>query len=126
MGGWEWLMDRAVPRIALVGLGNWGKNYLRNLASLGALAAVCDKNEAALANAQRDFPQVQTCTSVDELAALETVDAAVVAVPTPFHHGVAKTLLSAGKHCRWKNRCATALLAPSSYASWRRRSTSRS
>jgi predicted dehydrogenase len=92
-------MDTPTPRIGLVGLGNWGKNYLRNLAGLGALYAACDMHDKALAQAQRDFPQLQTCHSVDELCALDGLDAAVVAVPTPYHHAVAKALLLAGKHC---------------------------
>jgi predicted dehydrogenase len=89
----------ATPRIGLVGLGNWGKNYLRNLQALGALHAVCDMNDKLLAGAQRDFPHVAACSSVEELCALDTLDGAVVAVPTPYHHATAKALLSAGKHC---------------------------
>ena len=86
-------------RLGLVGVGNWGRNYLRNLASLGVLHAVCDMNEKSLAQAQRDFPQAVACRSVEELAALPELDGAVVAVPTPFHYETARTLLNAGKHC---------------------------
>jgi predicted dehydrogenase len=92
-------MDQPSPRVALVGLGNWGRNYLRNLASLGSLAAVCDMNPKSLEAAGRDFPQAKQFTSVDELCASADIDGAVIAVPTPHHHSVAKALLSAGKHC---------------------------
>ena len=30
------------PRIAVVGIGYWGKNLVRNFHELGALAALCD------------------------------------------------------------------------------------
>lgn len=89
----------AAPRTGLLGLGNWGKNYLRNLHALCALDAVCDSNPQALATARRDYPQLRTCSSVEELASLDGLDAAVVALPTPYHFTAAKTLLSAGKHC---------------------------
>lgn len=89
----------AVPRIGLLGLGTWGKNYLRNLASLGALHAVCDANASALAAAQRDYPQAQVCAGIDELLALDSLDAVVVALPTPQHHAAAKRAIEAGKHC---------------------------
>jgi predicted dehydrogenase len=92
-------MDQPSPRIALVGLGNWGRNYLRNLASLGSLAGVCDMNPKSLEAAARDFPQAQTFSSVEALAAADDIDGAVVAVPTPHHYSVAKALLAAGKHC---------------------------
>jgi predicted dehydrogenase len=89
----------AVPRIGLLGLGTWGRNYLRNLASLGALNAVCDANETAVAAASRDYPQARVCRSVDELLGLDDLDAVVVALPTPQHHAAAKQVLEAGKHC---------------------------
>jgi predicted dehydrogenase len=92
-------MAEAKARIGLVGAGAWGKNYVRNLAALGALHAVCDQNEQALAWVKAQFPQVHTCQMLDELLALEQLDAAVVATPTPEHYPTAKRLLEAGKHC---------------------------
>ena len=35
----------AVPRVAVIGSGYWGKNLVRNFNQLGALAAVCDVTE---------------------------------------------------------------------------------
>jgi predicted dehydrogenase len=86
-------------RIGLVGAGVWGKNYLRNLAALGVLHAVCDQSESALAWVRSQFPQVRTLTVVEELAGLAELDGVVVATPTPQHYPVAKLMLEAGKHC---------------------------
>ena len=33
-------------RIAVIGVGYWGKNLVRNFYELGALAALCDSNES--------------------------------------------------------------------------------
>ena len=36
------------PRIALVGLGNWGKNIARNIYALNVLNAICDNSDVNL------------------------------------------------------------------------------
>jgi predicted dehydrogenase len=92
-------MDAVKPlRIGLVGTGAWGRNYLRNLAGLGALAAVCDTDERRLAEVRASFPSVAVCSSVAELLA-QNLNGAVVATHTPQHYPVAKELLAAGLHC---------------------------
>lgn len=85
--------------VGLIGAGTWGKNYVRNLSALGVLHAVCDQNEQALAWVKSQAPQVHVCRTVDELLALEPLNAAVIATHTPEHFPVAKRLLEAGKHC---------------------------
>ena len=34
--------DQPTARIAVVGMGYWGKNLVRNFSELGSLAAICD------------------------------------------------------------------------------------
>jgi len=34
-----------VPSVAVIGIGYWGKNLVRNFHTLGVLKLVCDKNE---------------------------------------------------------------------------------
>lgn len=92
-------MTEQATRIGLVGCGRWGKNYVRNLAALGALYAVCDQDEQSLAWVKAQYPQVQAVSSVDKLVAMSELSGAVVATHTPNHYSVAKQLLTAGKHC---------------------------
>ncbi|MBN2083271.1 Gfo/Idh/MocA family oxidoreductase [bacterium] len=87
------------PKIGLIGSGRWGKNYVRNLAVLGVLGAVCDQDQASLDWVSSQYPQVWTTTSVDELAARAEIAGVVVATPTPTHAPIASQLLAAGKHC---------------------------
>ena len=46
--------DKAMPSVAVIGCGRWGKNLVRNFASLGALAAVCDIDGDLAAKAASD------------------------------------------------------------------------
>jgi predicted dehydrogenase len=85
--------------IGLVGAGQWGKNYLRNLAALGVLGAVCDSSQERLDSFAAEYPDLRLTTSVDDLAAIENIAGVVVATDTQHHFPVAQKLLSAGKSC---------------------------
>ena len=87
------------PRIGLVGAGLWGQNYVRNLASLGVLHAVCDASEQTLEKIRASWPTVKTTTEVADLCALDELTGVVIATPTQLHYPVGKALLKAGKHC---------------------------
>ena len=70
--------------VAVVGSGYWGKNLVRNFHSLGALALVCDTDEAGLAKARElapDVPQTKELTAVLE----SDVPAVVIATPDHWH-----------------------------------------
>ena len=88
--------DPAVPRVAVVGCGAWGKNLVRNYAELGALAAVCDSdplNAQALAS-QYGVPAL----SEEEVYSHPTLDAIVIASLAPLHAHQGEQALKAGKH----------------------------
>ncbi|MGC8695141.1 MAG: Gfo/Idh/MocA family protein [Conexivisphaera sp.] len=85
------------PRIAVVGVGGWGKNHVRVLKELGALVAVCDTNPSRALEFS-DRYGVRGYSGVDELIAKEEFDAAVIATPTSTHREVALKLIDAHKH----------------------------
>jgi predicted dehydrogenase len=87
-------------RYAVVGLGYWGPNLVRNLHELeGAeVAYVCDLREDALEKIARRYPAVATTTSYADVLADPTVDAVVIATPVSTHHALASGALQAGKH----------------------------
>jgi predicted dehydrogenase len=87
-------------RAAVVGLGYWGPNLVRNLHELeGAeVAYVCDLREDALAKMSRRYPSVATTTSYADVLADPSVDAVVIATPVSSHHPLAAAALGAGKH----------------------------
>jgi predicted dehydrogenase len=88
-------------RVAVVGLGYWGPNLARNLASLPGceLAWLCDGAPAALQRAGARFPGARATAEVEELLADPALDAIVVATPVPTHADLAVRVLEAGKHC---------------------------
>jgi predicted dehydrogenase len=87
-------------RVAVVGLGYWGPNLVRNLHELpeAGLAWACDLREARLAELARRYPAVPRTTSFEQVLEDPEVDAIVVATPVSTHHELALAALDAGKH----------------------------
>lgn len=86
--------------VGLVGYGYWGPNLLRNLVAQPNAEArwVADLTEKNLQKAKNFFPAVQVTQDYSELLSDATLDAVILATPTPFHFEMAKAALEAGKH----------------------------
>jgi len=86
--------------VAVVGAGNWGKNLVRNFASMprASLRYVCDINEKTRQAMAQQYPETEAVADVAIALADPSVDAVVVAVDAPLHHKIAKAALEAGKH----------------------------
>jgi predicted dehydrogenase/acetyltransferase-like isoleucine patch superfamily enzyme len=83
-------------RVAVIGAGYWGRNLVRNFATLGCLAAVADASPAtAAAQAAEHGVPVR---SLEEILADDAIDAVAIAVPAAQHHEVAAAALDGGKH----------------------------
>lgn len=88
-------------RVAIVGLGYWGPNLVRNLTTIenAAVVALCDLDTARAETFRRRFcPNARVVNDVGLLAADPVVDAVVIATPIPTHYALADRLLQAGKH----------------------------
>jgi UDP-N-acetylglucosamine 3-dehydrogenase len=81
-------------RVGVIGTGGWGKNHLRVLAELNALAAFCDIDKAKV-DLYRAKYRVPGYTSLEELFQ-EGLDAVTVCTPTTTHHEVARKALEWG------------------------------
>jgi predicted dehydrogenase len=92
--------DRDPVRIAVVGLGYWGPNLVRNLYELpdAKLVAVCDLAADRLDRIGRRYPDVRRTTSYDELLEDPSVDAVAIATAVGTHFKLAMAALEAGKH----------------------------
>jgi predicted dehydrogenase len=84
-------------RVAVLGSGRWGRNLVRNLHDLGALAAVADPSEPARSEVAATYPGVKVLERADD-ALSDDVDAVVVATPAVTHADLAVQALRAGKH----------------------------
>ena len=87
-------------RVAVVGVGYWGPNLVRNLIEYeGAeVAYVCDRDPAALARVARRYPSLRTTTALDLVLGDDGVEAIAIATPVSTHHRLAGDALRAGKH----------------------------
>jgi predicted dehydrogenase/acetyltransferase-like isoleucine patch superfamily enzyme len=86
----------ALPKIAVLGCGYWGKNIVRNFAELGALAAIADNNptQAAAIATQHKVP----ARDWRDILADPTIPAVAIAAPAALHAQLATEALNAGKH----------------------------
>ena len=86
--------------VAVVGLGYWGPNLVRNFYELPGVevVSVCDVREDALERIARRYPAVETTTSFETVIADDRVDAVAIATPVYTHFPLASRALAAGKH----------------------------
>jgi predicted dehydrogenase len=86
--------------IAVVGLGYWGPNIVRNLADLpeAEVGYVCDIDARALADFERRYPVPRGTTSYQQILDDPGVDAIAIATPVSSHYQLALGALRAGKH----------------------------
>jgi predicted dehydrogenase len=86
--------------LAIVGVGYWGPNLVRNFAvhDNATLSAVCDLDHRRLDGIKRQYPTVNVTTSFDDVIANPSIDAVVVALPVGLHFEFARRALDAGKH----------------------------
>ena len=90
----------APVNVAVVGLGYWGPNLVRNLFELDSteITVVCDARPEALDAIRRRYPTLRPCTSYESVLADPTVDAVAIATPVGTHFALAAAALRAGKH----------------------------
>jgi len=87
-------------RIAVVGLGYWGPNLVRNLHELGEaeVVYVCDARQERLDAITRRYPAIAAVRAFETVLADPTVEAVAIATPVSTHFDLASRALEAGKH----------------------------
>jgi predicted dehydrogenase len=87
-----------LPKVAVIGCGNWGKNLVRNFAHLGALGVVCDADRGRLEHASCEHPDIRVTESFESVLSDRGIKAVVIATPSDSHFQLARQSLLAGKH----------------------------
>lgn len=97
------------PRVAVIGCGYWGVNYVRVFSELreAQLAAICEPRADRLAEIGSRFPAGDLVVELDDLLVRDDIDAVVVATSATSHHSVTKRCLEAGKHVLVEKPLAT-------------------
>ena len=87
----------AIPQIALVGCGYWGKNLCRNFHSLGALSSVVDATENGQATARSIAPYPEITDNLDDVLENDQIQGVALATPAETHAELAIQAMQAGK-----------------------------
>src|SRR3989449_2446286 len=83
--------------VAVVGVGYWGRNIVRNFHELGALALLCDAERSVEASCKSDYENVRFCRDFRAVLSDPSIDAVALATPAVTHYEMAKAALEAGK-----------------------------
>jgi UDP-2-acetamido-3-amino-2,3-dideoxy-glucuronate N-acetyltransferase len=90
-------LTKSKATVAVVGVGYWGKNLVRNFYDLGALAALCDSEESVEANCRQQYTGVKFYREFSAVLSDPSVTAVSLATPAVTHYEMAKSALEAGK-----------------------------
>ncbi len=87
-------------RYAVIGLGYWGPNLVRNFNSVVGrnLCACCDLNTARTQALARQYPDLNLINDAGQVLSDPSIDAVAVATPVNTHYPLVKAALDAGKH----------------------------
>jgi predicted dehydrogenase len=84
-------------RVAVIGVGYWGKNHVRDFCNLGHEVVACDINEERLKELSTQF-KIETTTSLETILNDSTIKAVTVCTPNDSHFEIAKKLIEHEKH----------------------------
>src|SRR5712691_10621725 len=82
-------------RIAVIGIGGWGKNHVRVLNELDALAAVCDADRERMQLYSRKY-RVPGYENVDSMLKKEKLDGVTICTPASTHFAIASRVIGEG------------------------------
>jgi len=87
-------------RVAVLGVGYWGPNLVRNLIEnpLCSEVAICDLDVGALGKIARRYPGVRVTSEPRELLEAPDIDAVMISTPPKSHFELARRALEHGKH----------------------------
>ena len=93
-------MSEDTVELAIVGLGNWGKNVIRSFsgASRSNISHICDSNPRLLDRNRQLYPRAVATTDYQAVLREPGVDAVALVTPAPCHFEMARSALLAGKH----------------------------
>jgi UDP-2-acetamido-3-amino-2,3-dideoxy-glucuronate N-acetyltransferase len=90
-------LKKSETSVAVVGVGYWGKNLVRNFHELGALTSLCDAEESILAKYRLQLPGVRVYHEFSGVLSDTSITAVALATPAVMHYEMAKAALEAGK-----------------------------
>jgi UDP-2-acetamido-3-amino-2,3-dideoxy-glucuronate N-acetyltransferase len=90
-------LKKSKTNVAVVGVGYWGKNLVRNFHDLGSLTALCDPRESVEAKHKGQYPGIKFHREFTVVLSDPSITAVALATPAVTHYELAKAALEAGK-----------------------------
>lgn len=87
-----------LPRVAVIGAGNMGRNHIRVLSEIDEVELVAFSDQSPTSQQIADQFGVSRYENYEDMVAQEDLDAVTVAAPTPYHLQMAKFILESGAH----------------------------
>jgi|SRR5579872_1603520 len=86
-------------KIAIIGVGRWGKNLLKEFSEQAEVVYACHTGNAETVRfLKENYPAVKNTTSLEEILSDGSINAVVIATPINTHFEIAEKALRAGKH----------------------------
>jgi UDP-2-acetamido-3-amino-2,3-dideoxy-glucuronate N-acetyltransferase len=86
-----------LPKIAVIGMGYWGQNLVRNFYELGALGMICDSSESVEETCRKKYRDVHFCHDFNEALSNADIAGVVLATPAMAHYAMTREAILAGK-----------------------------
>lgn len=90
-------VNKLMVNVAVVGVGYWGKNLVRNFHELGALKVLCDADRAVERTCKSNYEGVRFCADFRDVLSDSSIHAVALATPAVTHYEMTKRALEAGK-----------------------------
>ena len=85
--------------LAIVGIGYWGKNIIREFNKLAKIKYACSTGNKSNKNwLNQNYPDIKWTKNFNEILNDKTVDAIIICTPISTHYDYSKLSLEYGKH----------------------------
>lgn len=86
-------------KIAIIGIGRWGKNLLKEFNEQAEVVWVCHKGSVESDKfLTQNYPNIKRTTSLEDVLNDSSIEAVVVATPTQTHFKIAQKIIQSNKH----------------------------
>lgn len=104
-------MRETQVRVAVIGCGYWGINYIRVCTELPncEVEAICDQSLDRLTQLARRFPSLERTSRLENVWRNPGIEAVIVATPPTTHYDVVRDALLSGKHVLVEKPLTTAV-----------------
>ena len=87
-----------MKKLGIIGIGNWGKNLVRELSKLTCIKKCSSSNLKNIKWLKKNYPSIQHASDSKEIFADKEINAVIIATPINTHYKLVKKALLSKKH----------------------------